>query len=1539
MVESTSIIQLATFDFNVLNDFFKVGGGFRPGLQAKILANGPLKDIIARANADIIPPWELPPRAPDAPLLNRIFSNDSLIDRNDPLFERGDVDDNFKNLFALYNGLTRVQELTAFAQTSAADSQRVVLNRQFQRLAEEAEGFVNASRFRDMSLIFGVKTDTLESTVLTPRTSNSTVIFGGTASTVRGDPIPGLTGTETFTIAVTRGGTTTNVNIDLSAVAGTLNVDNLATFINGELLAAGFTTAFQAERFNESSFGFRINVASGEDISFSADAASESAAIYVAGNSGSGTLGSAFVTKIDDLSAADPNQVFRENIDSTAALDRGNAVAVDSKGNVIVVGTTAGDLDGQISNDGNDVFLTKFDHAGNEIFTRLLGSSDQAAGFAVAVDSSDNIIVAGQVFGQLTSSGFGGNYDTFVTKFDESGQETFTRQAAPFANDGAFGLTVGSSDEIFVTGFTNAAVASNLTHGGGTDGFVTKLTSAGTLVYNKQFGGTGNEVATAITLSGAGDVLVAGTADGNGFLRKFTDTATNDPPVFNVDLGSLGSGGDITGVATNSLGEIFVSGVTTNTALDDTVVQAHSGALDGFVMRITDAQITTGSPLAIADSVPITINAVNDPPTIANPGAQIVAQDTDLTVNGLSIADVDVAAGNLEVTVAVTNGSITLAQTTGLAFSVGSGTGDTTATFQGSLADINAALSGLTYRGNGGFSGPDTFSVTVSDLGNTGSGGAQIANDSFGIEVGDVNSAPVITVPGTQALPFFADLTIAGISIADSDVAADNLEATLTATGGTLTLSQTTGLAFSTGDGTADATMTFQGTLTDINAAINDLIYSSSNFFGGDANTVTINVSDLGNNGAGGTLTDNATITIVDVVNAAPVLTVPGAQAAIEDTALAVSGVSIADTDAASGSIEVTLGVGNGTLDLGQITGLTFTTGDGTSDASMTFQGTLADVNAALAGLSYLGDANFNGAETLSINVSDLANTGAFGGTGVDSDTVAITVAAANDAPQIANPGPQQIVENASLTVTGLSISDADAGAASVEATLSVASGTFSLGQTTGLTFSTGDGAADASMVFQGTLTDINAALAALVYTPTTGFSGQDTLSVSIDDLGNSGGAAQVTSDGVLISVVDATNTAPTVTNPGAQNVDEDTDLTITGLSIGDIDAGSGNLEVTLSVTDGLLTLADTTGLTFTTGDGTQDSTLTFRGNLDDINAAIDGLIYRGNLNFNGSDTLQINVNDLGNSVSNLSGGTTPAIDYVSYIGTSANDRASGLAIDPATDDIYVTGSTAGLFAGEVANSTVDAYATKLTRAGATVWTHQFGGAFTNAGTAIAFDSNGTSVLSRLGLPDGPGAGLSATSVTGETAVRGGQSFSISVNGAEPRQVTIDDDDSFGFLVFRINQILESAGRAEIVETFDGERLEINALNGSIVELLRGPDNFDALSGLGLKPIRLFGDPTDIIAAEAFSASAFALGFFDTLNVLTREAAADANIIVENAQRVIREAFRFLTEGPEPPPPPTGSASAQTLKELANYEDAARRLQQPVSTAAVLGIF
>ena len=82
----------------------------------------------------------------------------------------------------------------------------------------------------------------------------------------------------------------------------------------------------------------------------------------------------------------------------------------------------------------------------------------------------------------------------------------------------------------------------------------------------------------------------------------------------------------------------------------------------------------------------------------------------------------------------------------GLTFQDGDGVFDASMTFTGSLADVNAALEGLTYTPNSSFVGVDTLTVTTDDLGNTGSGGAQ--SDSDGVTINVVTPAPVITLPG-----------------------------------------------------------------------------------------------------------------------------------------------------------------------------------------------------------------------------------------------------------------------------------------------------------------------------------------------------------------------------------------------------------------------------------------------------------------------------------------------------------------------------------------------------------------------------------------------------------------------------------------------------------------------------------------------------------------------------------------------------------------------------------------------------------------------
>ncbi|MCM2372825.1 DUF4347 domain-containing protein [Aporhodopirellula aestuarii] len=139
--------------------------------------------------------------------------------------------------------------------------------------------------------------------------------------------------------------------------------------------------------------------------------------------------------------------------------------------------------------------------------------------------------------------------------------------------------------------------------------------------------------------------------------------------------------------------------------------------------------------------------------------------------------------------------------------------------------------------------------------------------------------------------------------------------------------------------------------------------------------------------------TDTASL-VISAINDAPENSLPPAQTVmvgLAKTFNAANGnlISISDIDANSGSMEVTLNATKGVVSLSGVTGLSFSDGDGTSDISMTFSGTIAEINAALDGLSFTGTANGEG--SLQIVTNDMGNTG-IDGAKSDDDSVAINI-------------------------------------------------------------------------------------------------------------------------------------------------------------------------------------------------------------------------------------------------------------------------------------------------------------------------------------------------------------------------------------------------------------------------------------------------------------------------------------------------------------------------------------------------------------------
>ncbi|MBV2133404.1 tandem-95 repeat protein, partial [Pseudomonas sp. MAP12] len=161
---------------------------------------------------------------------------------------------------------------------------------------------------------------------------------------------------------------------------------------------------------------------------------------------------------------------------------------------------------------------------------------------------------------------------------------------------------------------------------------------------------------------------------------------------------------------------------------------------------------------------------------------------------------------------------------------------------------------------------------------------------------------------------------------------------------------------------------------------------------------------------------------------------------------------------------------------------------------------------------------------------------------------IAVTLAESNrnDAPVNSLPASYTMNEDTTLKLSGLSVADIDAGAGSISVTLSVSRGTLTAASASGVAVS---GSGSASIVLSGTLADINAYLATAatqpVYRPLTDDSGTVALTMTSNDLGNSGpGGALTDTDSINITInpvadaLQGSNVALLVGAPVANSLD-----------------------------------------------------------------------------------------------------------------------------------------------------------------------------------------------------------------------------------------------------------------------------------------------------------------------------------------------------------------------------------------------------------------
>ncbi|MHA1992761.1 MAG: SBBP repeat-containing protein [Candidatus Hodarchaeales archaeon] len=267
-----------------------------------------------------------------------------------------------------------------------------------------------------------------------------------------------------------------------------------------------------------------------------------------------------FLTKF----SSDGQLIFSTYIGGSSVWDMIDSVDIDASGNIILTGSTSSPdfpvLNAYDNTFGgsNDGFLTKFSSDGQLLFSSYLGGSTGDTIHFLNIDASGNIIVAGWTEStdfpiiNAYDNTLGGIDDGFLTKFSPDGQLLFSTYIGGSGYEVINSVDVDASGNIIMVGETESTDFPTLkaydnTFEGESDGFLTKFSSDGQLLFSTYIGGSGYEVINSVDVDASGNIILAGRTNSANF------------PTFNAYDSILGGDYDLFLSKFSFAGEILFS--------------------------------------------------------------------------------------------------------------------------------------------------------------------------------------------------------------------------------------------------------------------------------------------------------------------------------------------------------------------------------------------------------------------------------------------------------------------------------------------------------------------------------------------------------------------------------------------------------------------------------------------------------------------------------------------------------------------------------------------------------------------------------------------------------------------------------------------------------------------------------------------------------------------------------------------------------------------------------------------------------------------
>jgi hypothetical protein len=242
-------------------------------------------------------------------------------------------------------------------------------------------------------------------------------------------------------------------------------------------------------------------------------------------------------------------------------------------------------------------------------------NADGSLAYKKAVSAQNLSAVAADSTGNCYLTTRSGNVPMSVSKYDPQGNRLYTINYPGSAAQAALGMAVDGSGNLWLTGFTDSndlqllnPLPGQSALKGGSDAFIAEFDSTGTLIFSTYFGGSNDDVATALTLDTSGNLYITGqtystdfplqnplesslTGTSSAFLSKIDNTWHL---VYSTYLGTtLGSNG--CGIATDSSTDMLVTGQASSSSM---IVKLNSAG-SAVLYSVAPANPSNCAPIAV----------------------------------------------------------------------------------------------------------------------------------------------------------------------------------------------------------------------------------------------------------------------------------------------------------------------------------------------------------------------------------------------------------------------------------------------------------------------------------------------------------------------------------------------------------------------------------------------------------------------------------------------------------------------------------------------------------------------------------------------------------------------------------------------------------------------------------------------------------------------------------------------------------------------------------------------------------------------------